>query len=73
MIYSIFMVLLFVDDIQRKHMVANEIDVFYEYMSEAGPTSINGYPVFYSCRMMNRADGNRIIAKYKEIKELLGE
>lgn len=73
MIMSVFMVLIFLDDIARKQMVENEIDVFYEYYKEAGPTSVNGYPTFFSCRMMTRSDANKVIARYKEIRELLGD
>jgi hypothetical protein len=73
MIPMVFMVVLFMDDITKKQLVANEIDVFYEYMSEAGPRGINGYPTFFSCRSMTRNDGNRVINKYNEIRRLLGD
>lgn len=73
MLFSVFMVLLFLDDITRKQMIADEIDVFYEYMDQAGPRGVNGYPCFFSCRSMTRTDGNRVIAKYNEIKQLLGD
>jgi hypothetical protein len=73
MLFSVFMVLIFMDEITIKQMQANDIDVFYEFYDQAGPRSINGYPCFFSCRSMTRADGIRVIAKYNEIKALLGE
>lgn len=32
------------------------IGVIWEYFDKAGPTSINGYPVFFSMHLMNAAD-----------------
>jgi len=32
------------------------IGVIYEYISKAGPRSINGYPCFFSFRILNKAD-----------------
>ena len=38
---------------------AKEVGVVWEYMSEALPTGINGYPCFGSCRIMHRDDWQR--------------
>jgi len=35
------------------------IGTVWEYMSEAGPRSINGYPMFFSCRLMHTDDWKR--------------
>jgi len=32
------------------------IGVLYEYMSEAAPRSINGYPIFFSMRILHKID-----------------
>lgn len=32
----------------------------YEYVSEAGPRAINGYPTFFSCRILTEADTKAI-------------
>lgn len=34
----------------------SSIGVVYEYLDKAGPRSINGYPIFFSMRMMNVSD-----------------
>jgi hypothetical protein len=73
MLMSVFMVLIFADPITLKQWQTDEIDVFYEYYSEAGPRSINGYPCFFSCRVMTRADGQRVLDEYNKIRELLGD
>lgn len=33
-----------------------DIGVVWEWLSKAGPRSINGYPIFFSCRLMHRED-----------------
>lgn len=33
-----------------------QIGCIWEFMSAAGPTAINGYPIFVSCRLMHKDD-----------------
>lgn len=68
---SIFMPLVFLDDITRKEMMRDGIDVLYSYMSEAVGGSINGYPMFFGFGMLNRADNQRVVDKLNQIRELL--
>jgi hypothetical protein len=35
------------------------LGVIWEWMAKAGPRSINGYPIFFSCRLMHRDDWTR--------------
>jgi hypothetical protein len=37
----------------------NSIGLIWEYFSNAGPRSINGYPQFFSCHLMHRDDWDR--------------
>lgn len=39
-----------------------QLGTIYEYMQEAGPRSINGFPMFFSCRFIHRDDW-KIIAE----------
>lgn len=39
-----------------------KIGVIWEYTKEAGPRSINGYPCFFSLRIMHREDWDRCAA-----------
>lgn len=71
MLPSIFMVLLFMDDIATKQLQTNGAGHVYEYYDKAAHTSINGYPTFWSCHILNQADSERIINKSKEIAALL--
>src|SRR5688500_15846561 len=34
----------------------NDVGCVWEWLSEAGPRSINGMPCFFSCRFMNKKD-----------------
>lgn len=40
---------------------AASIGLIYEYLSKAGPSSINGMPVFFSCRLLHRDDCERVM------------
>lgn len=35
------------------------LGLFWEWMSAAGPRSVNGYPIFFSCRIMHTEDWER--------------
>lgn len=37
----------------------------WEYLSKAGPRSVNGYPCFWSCHFMNKADWGRCLVAIK--------
>ena len=71
LIPSIFMVMAFMDDIALKEMKRDGIVHLYEWWDRAGPRSINGFPSFMSCRMLNAEDSLRIQNKMNEIKEAL--
>lgn len=47
---STFMVLLFADRLPEN------IGGIYEYYADAGPMSVNGRPIFYSCRFFSTED-----------------
>jgi hypothetical protein len=50
----------------------DNIGMIYEYLSEAGPRSINGYPMFFSLQVLSEEQAKVVInayLQYKEIKE----
>jgi len=73
LLHMIFMPLIFLDEVQQKELVADKVAHFWAKMSEAGPRSVNGYPIFMSLGSLTQYDSERIIAKYNEIRELLGD
>jgi hypothetical protein len=48
-----------------------EIGMIYEYLDRAGPRSINGYPCFFSFRMVRADQMQALFAKYRAIREAL--
>lgn len=71
MLFMVFMVLIFMDDIQKKKMKRDNTFFFYEYYDKAGPRSINGMPTFRSCHICSGDDVKRIITKRNEIAALI--
>jgi hypothetical protein len=49
------------------------IGIFYEYLEKAGPRSVNGFPVFFSVRVMSIADAERCLAAIKKQMEVIKE
>jgi hypothetical protein len=50
----------------RQEFISN-IGVIYEWMEKAGPRSVNGYPTFFSCRLLHKEDWER--AKVAIVRE----
>ena len=46
------------------------IGLVYEYLSEAGPMSVNGKPTFFSCRLLNIEDTKKMFEYYNQYKEI---
>lgn len=44
---------------------AEEIGLVYEYLDKAGPRSINGMPIFFSCRLLHKKDWERALPVLK--------
>ena len=64
----IFMPLLFMSDEQKQELSNNKAVHFYEYLTEAGPRSVNGFPTFMSVRNIVEKDWKKIVkymAKYE--------
>lgn len=53
---SIFMTMTFMDHKQIEQLSKDKISAFYEYLSEAGPRAINGYPIFMSMKAISVDD-----------------
>lgn len=57
---------------QREEFIKN-IGMVYEYYSEAGPTAINGYPCFYSCKLVSIDDAQKFVDMYNKYAEMRKE
>ncbi len=47
-----------------------DIGLIYEYLSEAGPRGINGYPCFFSMRILTIEETKEMFKHYEEYKKL---
>jgi len=65
-IASVFMGLSLADFCLILKMKLHNITFFYEYMSEAAPVSVNGYPVFFSMHIVSQQDAEKVIEYYNE-------
>lgn len=68
----VFMPLLLGAAQQMTEEERNNIGLIYEYYSEAGPRSINGYPIFFSFRILTKEETDRtqaFIDEYTKMKE----
>jgi len=63
---SIFMPLVFGALKNYDQESIENIGVLWEHMSEAAPRGINGYPMFFSCRIMHKDDWTRARAAIKK-------
>lgn len=53
----------------QEHQVKS-IGLVYEYLSEAGPISVNGKPTFFSLRLLNKVDTEKMFDYYNQYKEI---
>lgn len=48
----------------------NNIGMVYSSLSDAGPRSINGYPIFYSMTIVSKEDTIKFIEMYKKYEKM---
>jgi len=68
MIPSVFMVINFMDADARKKLIDENVVVFFEYLTEAGPMSVNGYPIFFSMRSFTSSEWKTILPMIEELQ-----
>lgn len=55
--------------LKTKKQVA-DLGLVYEYFDKAGPRAVNGFPMFMSCRFLNKADAKKMFGFFEEYKKL---
>jgi len=58
--------------VKKKRKEIDEMAMIYEYISEAGPRGINGYPCFFSMKVLTKSDWPKFveyIKAYQAFKE----
>lgn len=68
---SVFMILALGAFLERADFELMNVGTFYEYISEAGPLSVNGSPTFMSVRVMNKRDWERCFKAIKAAEAAL--
>ncbi len=61
MLYSIFMPLGLMNADQMEEIATANIGLVYEYMNQAGPMAINGYPMFMSFHVLHLNDAKVVL------------
>ncbi len=69
----VFMALIFLKKEQIEQLEKQQMDFFYEYMSQATPTGVNGMPTFFSVRMLTKPETKRMFEYYDAIKGALAK
>lgn len=65
----VFMALAFIEEKHLKEYEELDVLHFYEYYSESGPRSVNGYPMFFSHDILTRRDVEKIDKVIKKLDE----
>jgi hypothetical protein len=61
------------DDSDKRDKYFKSIGMIYEDHSKAGPTCINGYPIFMSCKIISQDDTKRFLEKYRKYEKMREE
>ncbi len=68
---SVWMPLGLMDRTQALRMQRDRIVMLYEHMSQASPIAVNGHPTFFSVKMVNEADAERVLREFNRMQEAL--
>ena len=73
MLSMVFMVLMFMDEVQQRELIASGVVHFYAEMKDAGPRSVNGYPCFFGASTLTAEDASALIDQYNKIVKTMEE
>ena len=66
----VFMPMVFMSNETRKKLSNLKVSFIYEYLSKASPRSINGMPVFFSCRTLTELETKKMFEYYEKFKQI---
>jgi hypothetical protein len=46
-----------------------DVGMIYEYLDNAGPRSVNGFPIFLSFKTLTKDETRKVLATWKALKE----
>jgi hypothetical protein len=73
LIPNIFMILAIGGNQIVEKLKSENATLLYEYMKNAAPSQLNGYPCFLSARYLDADDEKRFLEAYQEIKNIMGD
>jgi hypothetical protein len=62
----VFMILALMGKEDLEKLIADGVVAFWEDMSKASPSSVNGMPIFFSCHTLTKDDNTRVIRAYND-------
>ena len=68
---NVFMPLIFGATSEYSKEQIDDIGMIYADYKDSGPSSINGYPIFWACRFVSKHDSKIIWDKVEKIEKLL--
>ena len=69
----IFVPLSFMDAKQLKKLKRRKVVHVYEYLDKAAPKTVNGYPIFFSFRLLKKRDWKRLVRYVKRFEKMKKE
>lgn len=70
---SVFMILHFIPNETLRGIMRDKPGMFFEYLDKANPLAVNGFPTFFSVRIMNEEQAEYVWEKYRQIKAAMDE
>jgi hypothetical protein len=61
------------DETPLRDAFIKNVGMIYEIFSAASPTGINGYPIFYSCKIVSKEDTTKFLVMYEKYKNMREE
>jgi hypothetical protein len=61
------------DETPIREAFLNNIGMVYEENSKAGPRSINGYPIFFGCKIVSIEDTKKFMEMYQKYEKMREE
>ena len=71
LLHSIFMPLMFLDELTLKEWQRDKIEHVYGHMKDTVSRSMYGYPIFHSFRPLNLEDTQRIVKMAQKMKAIM--
>ena len=70
MLPLVFLPLGFMDEKGQNELMAKQPSMFYQFLAEAGPTAVNGYPSFMTFNVLNKAEHRQFIDEYLKYQDI---